>query len=248
MIPTDSYFKAKRTLVFFVGALLLSVFVGIDIVDGEKHISVLPFQIKKPEYLPLVLFLVVLFYLFQHSLHWAAQHADVRNNRFYRIEFVSTVLISSGAMLCYLGYAANILPLTGVSSTVVSAAIGGLIAAVFTALVTRISTYIRNLVVRRDRTDEGRIASALKRQKWRLMYNPAGNHSKEISFLDTGDIGAGKNNNESKWRIKNALLEILNKDDKVFSRFKFDRDSETFEHTNDPDTLSIRSQRISPLK
>jgi len=70
---------------------------------------------------------------------------------------------------------------------------------------------------------------------------------KKLTFLDNEEIGEGKNDNESKWRVRRGLLELLNSEGKVFSRFLYDKEKQIFVHTNDEDTLSLRSQRIEPV-
>lgn len=54
-----------------------------------------------------------------------------------------------------------------------------------------------------------------------LIFNPnKPNGSKEIMFLVGGEIGAGKNQNENKWRITSAgQLEILKDDGSIHSTF-----------------------------
>jgi hypothetical protein len=103
MNPTDSYYKTKRTLLLFVGGLLLAIFAGFKIVNGEQKTTILPFQLERPELLATILLVVVLFYLFQLSLQWAAQQTEVQVNKFHRIDFISTAAIGGIAVLCYLG-------------------------------------------------------------------------------------------------------------------------------------------------
>jgi hypothetical protein len=51
-----------------------------------------------------------------------------------------------------------------------------------------------------------------------LVYNPHTEASKPVVFLDNGQIGAGKNQNEDTWRIKHGCLEFLTDDGRVYSR------------------------------
>ena len=78
---------------------------------------------------------------------------------------------------------------------------------------------------------------------WLLVFNPP-NRSKPISFLQNGEIGLGRNNNENMWRISDGKLEILQNDGQVHSRFVYYPRNSSFLHTNDSDTLSIRGQYI----
>jgi hypothetical protein len=93
--------------------------------------------------------------------------------------------------------------------------------------------------------DEELSRTLISGSDWILNYNPkAPGRVKQISFNADGSIGLGKNDNETTWRAKNGLLEILNSKNQIFSRFLYDGASNTFAHTNDDDTLSIKSQQI----
>jgi hypothetical protein len=84
------------------------------------------------------------------------------------------------------------------------------------------------------------------RREFVLVYQPQTNFSKTVIFMDGGQIGEGKNNNEHTWRIKRGCLEFLNDDGKVFNRFKFDRDSDRLRSTNDPDIRALFGQYLVP--
>jgi hypothetical protein len=105
-------------------------------------------------------------------------------------------------------------------------------------------TIFESRVKRRD--TEALILSKLVGSEWRLIFNPTSSKSKKIIFHEDGNVGEGQNNNEHTWRIRQGMLEILCNDRQVFSRFRYDPDKGSFFHTNDDDTLSIRSQRIEP--
>jgi hypothetical protein len=77
----------------------------------------------------------------------------------------------------------------------------------------------------------------------RLFFTPP-NRSKRMRFEPEGRIVEGNNRNEHSWRVVDGKLELLQLDGRVHSRFVFDADSQTFKHTNDSDTLSIRDQFI----
>jgi hypothetical protein len=79
---------------------------------------------------------------------------------------------------------------------------------------------------------------------WTLIFNPSTGAGKQIRFAAGGDIGEGQNKNETRWRVRDGLLEILNDRGELFSRFRFDPKSRSFEHTNDSDTQSLRFQRL----
>jgi len=78
----------------------------------------------------------------------------------------------------------------------------------------------------------------------KLIFDPTTGRSKTITFLEDGSIGEGRNQNESKWRVSDGRLEILEDSNVVHSRFIFVATTKSFHHTNDPDTRSIKGQSI----
>ena len=83
-------------------------------------------------------------------------------------------------------------------------------------------------------------------RRFRFVFNPDTQASKELTFLPDGSIGEGKNNQESSWRIRRGRVEIFAADGKVYSRFRHDRGSGLLRHTNDPDLRSIHGQYLQP--
>ena len=65
-----------------------------------------------------------------------------------------------------------------------------------------------------------------------------------MRFEEGGIISEGNNNNEYSWRVNNGLLELLNSETKVHSRFSYDPENNRFSHTNDPDTGSTQKHSI----
>lgn len=254
MEPSDSYYKTKRAFLLFVGCLLLAIFVGFKISDNTQRISVLPFSLEKPQYLSAIFAVLVVFYLFQFALQWAAQKAEVQVNQFHRIDFLTSVSIGVVSLICF---AAQILyeniqafslvfdkPETKVILAIVSAALG----AASSSFILEVSTSIGRWIKGTARKEDEALFTIAVSGRWMLYYNPENQMVKKvITFLDNGSIGEGKNENESSWRVRNELLEILNSHDQIFSRFTYIPASERFVHTNDPDTLSIRSQTISRI-
>jgi hypothetical protein len=90
------------------------------------------------------------------------------------------------------------------------------------------------------------IQKILINNKWRLYYNPKNNPDtyKIMRFANSGKIIEGYNKNESSWRAVNNLLELIDSDGKVHSRFNYDPKNHSFNHTNDPDTGSIIKHSI----
>lgn len=250
MAPTDIYYKTKRTLLLFVGALLLAIFAGFKITTGEQKISFLPFQLARPELLTTILFVAVVFYLFQFSLQWASQQSEIQNNKFHRIDFRSTAAIGGISIICYIGYLA--LPYVKFEATVslgsiLISMVGALLSIYASGLLEKISTNLGRWLKRKTASEDDAIMNLLKSKNWILNYNPTiKGKEKQIEFKDNDQIGLGQNNNESKWKVHDGLLEILNHEGRVFSRFSYDKGQQMFVHTNDPDTLSIKSQTIRP--
>lgn len=88
--------------------------------------------------------------------------------------------------------------------------------------------------------------------EWHFVFNPAAYEEskgtsgwKRVTFEDGGRVAEGRNNNEDSWRADGNLLEFLNDKGEVYSRFKFDADARRFDHTNDADTKSIKSQYLT---
>jgi len=83
---------------------------------------------------------------------------------------------------------------------------------------------------------------------YKLQFNPdrgvAG--SKLMMFGSGGKILEGGNQNEASWRVVDGKLEFINSGNELFSRFDFNPPSKVFTHTNDPDTLSLRGQYLTP--
>ncbi len=106
----------------------------------------------------------------------------------------------------------------------------------------------RKLVPRESpRSRKGRtLQEVLLSRPFRLVFNPKTQRSKRMVFAADGRIVEGNNRNEHSWRIVNEQLELLQLDGKIHSRFRYEVATETFRHTNDPDTLSIRDQVLVP--
>ena len=92
-----------------------------------------------------------------------------------------------------------------------------------------------------------RIKTALIGTQYRLFFNPKKTGLSKTKIMRFGEDGAilkGQNRNESSWQIRNGLLELLDSDNKVHSRFYYNPDKNRFDHTNDPDTGSILKHSI----
>jgi hypothetical protein len=84
----------------------------------------------------------------------------------------------------------------------------------------------------------------VRNRRFIFVFNPANpsQQRKVVTFLPTGQIGEGQNNNEHSWRPKRGQVEIFGADGALYSRFRFDADTGRLVNTNDPDIRSIRGQ------
>jgi formylglycine-generating enzyme required for sulfatase activity len=98
-----------------------------------------------------------------------------------------------------------------------------------------------------SQTPEDQLKKILTNTKYRLFFNPTVSgltKSKIMKFDPNGQILEGQNNNETTWRIRQDLLELLDNKGNVHSRFYYSADDKRFFHTNDPDTGSILKHGI----
>ena len=93
----------------------------------------------------------------------------------------------------------------------------------------------------------GELEQILTSSVFRLYFNPPRN-SKVITFEVDGSVGEGRNANEYTWRTQDNMLELVQEDGDVHSRFAYDPRTASFLHTNDPDTHSIRNQYIVSVR
>jgi len=254
MEPSDAYYKTKRTLLLFIGCLLLAVFVGFKVADNQLKISVLPFSLEKPEFLTTIFAVLVLFYLFQLALQWAAQKSEVQINQFHRIDFAASISIGVVALICYAGSIlknnidaiAAVLNRPGVAT--ISSVMTGFVGVLLSYATLKLSTSIGRWIKGVGRKEDEALSKLAMSGQWLLHYNPDDPTAKKlITFQNDGSVGEGRNQNESGWRVRERMLEILNNQGEVFSRFTLTPDGKRFIHTNDPDTLSIRSQSITKV-
>lgn len=101
--------------------------------------------------------------------------------------------------------------------------------------------------------ERSEVAGSLIKQRlvnspWRLHFNPKSGSrgSKLMLFGPDGEILEGANKNESKWKVKNGMLELVQEDGKIHSRFEYSFEENRFDHTNDEDTLSLPNQYMVP--
>jgi hypothetical protein len=251
MEPSDQYLKSKRNLVLFSGLLLLSATVGLNVVAEESGSHFLPIALRDANYFDDVIALLVIYFAYQMMLFWYAQATTVRRLMHYKIDFGASIVMAGISVTLYASqFVGNVSFGDAISGwwDRRNLIVGGIF--VFLVMYGMLATaklFIDLADIRRE-TSERRIIGLLTNSSWFLIFNPTlPGRSKKIAFLENEEIAEGKNDNEHSWRVRAGLLEILNEGGQVFSRFSYDRDKGIFFHTNDEDTLSLRSQRIEPF-
>lgn len=242
--PNEAYFKSRRLLVVASGLLLLASLTGITPDSSDSALTVFSLKLVRPEAIPFVFAVIALYGVWQYWSAWFIQTTEVREFWVNRTDVVVTFLIATASIVVFaypllVKWAPNIDEVVALLLAVMSI-IGG-VAALLKTNSTLFKSYFDLLRLR-----ELGIQESLLRGQWLLVFNPAKKFggTKRISFEPDGNIGEGRNANEHRWRIREGLLEILNQENQVFSRFRFSRERGRFEHTDDDDTLSIRSQAI----
>jgi hypothetical protein len=190
MDASNAYYKTKRNLLLFAGCLLLAIFAGFKIADADVKITILPFQLARPNYLTTILFSAVAFNLVQFSLNWAAQNSEVQQNRFHRYDFILTNSIGVFSVNCYLGWlAVSYFSVTFEGKHSVLAVLAIILGAVSFLVSTYVEWWVKGLGVRIKRkaaSEEEELSEILKSQIWKLVYDPKTNTSKKITFENDG--------------------------------------------------------------
>ncbi|WMO15384.1 hypothetical protein [Pseudoalteromonas piscicida] len=94
----------------------------------------------------------------------------------------------------------------------------------------------------------GQILQVLQNRSLYLHFaGETQSQAKEITFENDGNIGKGKNHNETYWKVRFGKLKIFNQDKKLFSVFKWDQSVGQLKHTNDPSLPSVMGQFIVPF-
>jgi len=221
-------------------------------------LTVFSLRLESPEKIPTIFFVISLYTLWQFWSSWLVQGEEVRTATINRVDVVFSFVIALTSWAVFLwpvidtlfGKISAVTVSGATIAAVLGAAIGGasLLLEVSSRLVKRriVRSEMRTRLegVRDDYDDQ--LFEALVKGSWELVYQPDTQKAKRISFQRGGTIGRGKNKNEYLWRVKEGVLEIINSDGMIFSRFKYSPSSQQLEHTNDEDTLSLRSQVIRP--
>lgn len=252
MQPTEIYLKSKRNMLLASGVLLLLLFSGVEINPGSYEVAGVKLTFSDTSSFDDVTSLIVVFFFIQCSLYWATQNKEVRSLIQYRIDSTLSFLISVMSLLAFTYK--NLLPQSLVERLESEDAIlTSVVYAVLGAFVALVARTIINLFVEGNRRfrkiSEDLVLQSLLNHRWNFIFNPIHpvKGHKVMTFNADGTIDKGENDNEKTWRVRGEILEILNSRQQIYSRFRYDKHNGTFHHTNDDDTLSLRSQRIEPI-
>jgi hypothetical protein len=124
---------------------------------------------------------------------------------------------------------------------VIATVVGLVVAALVEFLFKPIRSLRRNCELNRELRDLLR-----EDRDFTLCYNPVTKASKTITFLPSGKVGKGRNNNEDTWKITKGRLDIFASDGMLFSRFIYDKAAGLLKHTNDANARAVINQYITP--
>ena len=237
-LPNEIYYKGRRFSVLSSALLFLAIYVGLVPSATDSGSTIFSLTLNNPDYLSTIFFFVALYAVWQFWTAWYVQTMEVRNYIVNQADCFITGILSLSSIVSFfykfpVSYFWLILAISLLFWCLA-----------FFVGAQKLHSVISEKVKKKDLD----IYSTLNNSKWRLLFDPDRKTSKIITFLDDGNISDGKNDNENTWRPREGLLEILNKEGKVFSRFRYNPSLGIFEHTNDDDTLSIRHQKISRVK
>lgn len=239
--PEDIFYKSRRFVLLSSLLIFLTFYAHLSFDDSEASISIFKLKMENPEALPTVFLLMLFYSLWQFIAAWFVQTDEVRKSKINRIDFSITFVVAAVAIVYYLynvievSFDIHILTKLGVVFALLPA---------LSAQILDIIETVRRKLDKKIRNEELEVETLLISNRWKLIYNPQTGQHKEIEFLDDGNVGKGKNDHETTWRVREGLLEILDSKGNIFSRFRYDRDDNEFLHTNDIDTLSKRNQLI----
>jgi len=249
MTAEDHFQKSKALVVLYSGALLLSVWVGIDLDGGSFQL--LPLQ--NQNLLDEVILCVAAYYFLRSLLFWGIQNEVSRRSVVYIIDNVFSVLVFVAASGSYLVVQTDVVERVG--DTLIAdiwGVIRTLAVLIVGAVVSAFGSNIAGQSIKaRARYRSDAMIKALLSKKWFLVYvagrqkaRRGENYGRWLQFLPDGEIGEGVNHNETNWREAHGYLEILNKRGELFSRFRYEPDNEQFKGTGDDDVLVSPGQML----
>jgi hypothetical protein len=251
--PNEAYLKSRRALVVVSGLLALSVLAGIVPAETDSALTFFSFKLESPENIPLIFFVISVYTLWQMWSAWLVQSDEVRFSTINRVDVVLSFAISLGAWIVFLwpfiwGLVQSVrLPDKIIEALPIVLAFISVVMTVLSSIgLDRLSRLVKRNIRVREASAADELNALLEQGEWELVFNPSKKNRgvKPISFSPDGAVGAGRNDNEHFWRVKEGTLEIINNDGRIYSRFRYDNASDQLLHTNDEDTISIRSQII----
>lgn len=265
MQPSDNFLRIKRSALVFTGALYLSLIAGIQPSDS----SLFPFKLEDPTLIKEFLLCLVIFFGIQLSLYWSSQDTNIKNSKFFKVDYLFSLVIIISSILFYILVRSreffNTITVKDIEIDYInnlvqffSADYLSIIAVIIGAIVSILTSQLANLIPKYIKSRQialnAELSTILEDNYWTLIFNPkTPTGRKNIEFRSEFDqtltrfqVGEGQNKNENSWRVVNGLLEIYNDNGEIFSRFRYEKNDNTFIHTNDEDTISIRDQRIVP--
>ncbi|WP_417685295.1 hypothetical protein [Roseibium sp.] len=262
--PTDVYLKVKRWSAIFWIVCFVYLLGGVD-QTSIKDFKFLGLKISDDNLVPFLVFFVSIYMLYNLIFCWGVQNSVVKNDPFIKADFTAHYVVSLGVVvLCafkLISSTTNLVDdLTRFISKLIDISDGFISASVIAQLIylaLALSTLLFSVAgvrkifllrVQLRNSEERILFDELVSGSWRFYFSPQRTKeaSKIVKFSPDGTFAKGGNDNETTWSIQNGILEIMNREGKVFSRFK--RDGEAFTHTNDEDTLSLRDQFIEKLE
>ena len=241
-IPGDIYYKSRRMVAFWISISSIDILVGISPGAADGSLVLFSFRITKPQFLPGIFFVVLLYAFWQLWTSWLVQSEEVRNFTINKFGFRATFVVAVICLVLYVVKFANqnIIEIDDFVAWVFIAVFSSIAVAILQKLILSISARLKE----KSEGEEIRLIKILVGSRWKLIFNLATGSWKAISFEEGGKIGEGFDENGEIWRIREGTLEILNSRRQVFSRFRYYEPRDRFEHTNNDDTLSMRSQLI----
>jgi hypothetical protein len=229
--PSERYDKSRRHLIVYSGLLLLIHYAAESLSSPIEIVWPVSFQLHNAA-ISVIFSLMTCYAAWQYFLNWSLQSDEVRSSFTGWSDCLITgaltvfSILASNLICWFLGFL--LMCAWGIGF------IGG-------------TTYLKKIIAQKLANEDAKILRLLQDNSWILAFSPGAPPNigqKAISFKRDGAIGDGKNDNENKWRVVDGYLELLNKEEKIFNRFKYDESSRRFESTHDNDTVHKAYQYI----
>jgi hypothetical protein len=236
MEPSELYNRNKRNLGLFAALLIIVVLGGIRPEDQGQFFG---FKIAAPDLVPVGIWCVTIWCLYQYWFGWTLQ-ADALRSRI-RFDFYITAFLAVVAILAYVAF--DLAPLLIKMGTGFLLLL--LVAVVVVAVVVAYALY-RTAELKKWRLEafslrKSTIRERLEEPGWVLNFNakhPKG--FKAIEFLEGGAVGQGRNDNEYQWELDGQDLVIRRHDGTLQNRFRYDETTDQFVSTDDREADAVK--------